>query len=232
MKPNVQRLLTAACGLLLCQPLHSEVFWRLPKRADTALQQLGGTCVYSTGVQLNGAPGTLSAYSFSLSSTEVRSSLSRTLGLPPSTSFGGACLALTEKDRLHRFFILPAASGESACVVLAFDQAARDVAQALRDGPVWPEGLPAVVSGPPLFSAVCNQTRTAFAVAEAPSDPQTATLEASQALRRAGWSEQAASSSTFKIFSSERKICLLFSSRQPQTERTLISVLQREGVAP
>jgi hypothetical protein len=232
VKPSAPRLLTTACGLLLCLPLRAEVFWRLPRQTDTALQQLGGACVYSTGVQLNGAPGTLSAYSFGSSSSEVRASLSRTLGLQPSASFGGAYLAHTEKGRLHRFFVLPAASGESACVVLAFDQAARDVAQAQREGPAWPDGLPAVVSGPPLFSAVCTQTRTLFAMAETPSDPQQAAQEAAQVLRRAGWSEQAASTPTFKIFSSERKICLLFSSRQPQTERTFISVLQREGAAP
>ena len=222
-----------AFSSLIAPQLQAEVFWRQPKQADTVLQQLGGTCVYTTGVQLNGAPGALAAYSFGSSAAEVRAGLTHSLGLPPGASFGGTLLAHAEKDRMRRLFVLPAASGESACVVLLFDQSLRDFARASRESPAWPAGLPAV-DAVPLFSAVCTETHTTFAVGETASDPATAAQEAALALRRAGWLEASAPSATatFKMFSSGKKVCLLFASRRPQTERTTISVLQREGATP
>ena len=223
---------TSLCILFLAPALHADVFWRLPKRADTVLQQLGGTCVYSTDVQLNGAPGALTAYSFGSSATEVRASLTRSLGLPPKASFGGALVTHIEKDRLRRLLVLPAASGESACVVLMFDQSLRDSERVSKDPPPWPDGLPAIAAAP-LFSAVCTQTHTAFAVAEAASAPEAAVQEASQTLRSTGWSEVSASAtSTFKMFTSGHKVCVLFASLHPQTGGTTISVLQREGAEP
>jgi len=235
--PEVTRwrslLFLAVVGWFVSPPLQAEVFWRQPKQADTVIQQLGGVCVYSTGVQLNGTPGTLAAYSLGISAAEVRASLSHTLGLPSSSSFGGALLTHVEKDRVRRLFVLPAASGESTCVVLMFDQSLRDFARVSQESPAWPEGLPAVTATAPLFSAVCAETHTAFAVAETPSDPQAATQEAAQTLSRAGWAEvSSAAASTFKMFSAGKKVCLLFASRSPQTDRTTISVLQREGATP
>ena len=223
---------TFLCFFFLSSALQADVFWRLPKRADTVLQQLGGTCVYSTGVQLNGTPGALTAYSFSSSATEVRASLTRSLSLPPNTSFGGALVSHVENDRMRRLFVLPAASGESACVVLLFDQSLRDFERVSQGPPAWPDGLPAI-EATPLFSAVCAETRTAFAVAETPADPKTATREAAQTLSRAGWLEISASATpTFKTFTSGKKICILFASLHPQTGGTTISVLQREGATP
>ena len=226
-------LVVFAFSSFIVPQLQADVFWRLPKRADTVLQQLGGVCVYSTGVQLNGTPGTLAAYSFGTSATEVRAGLTHSLGLPPGASFGGALVTHVEKDRIRRLFVLPAASGESACVVLMFDQSLRDFERVSREPPTWPDGLPAI-DATPLFSAVCAETHTAFAMAETPSDPAAAAQEAAQALRRAGWLEGSSPSatSTFKLFSSGKKVCLLFASRRPQTDRTTISVLQREGATP
>ena len=225
-------LVLLAFSSFIVLQLQADVFWRLPRRADAVLQQLGGTCVYSTGVQLNGTPGALAAYAFGSSANDVRSSLARSLGLPPNASFGGALMSHVEKDRMRRLFVLPAASGESACVVLLFDQSLRDFERVSQETPAWPDGLPAI-GATPLFSAVCTETRTSFALAETPADPKAAAQEAAQTLSRAGWLEASASATpTFKMFTSGKKICLVFASLHPQTGGTTISVLQREGATP
>ena len=226
------RLLLAAYCLLLALPLCADVFWRIPKQADAVLQGLGGVCVYSTDVRLNGAPGVLSTYSFDQTSSDVLKGLAGALGIPAAESFAGALLTHREQDRMRRFFVLPSASGTSACAVLVFDQALRDFERAGKDAPVWPEGLPALATVP-LFSAVCAKTGTAFAIAETPEAPQAAVQTAAQTLSQTGWSEVTASATpTFKMFASGKKICLLFASHHAQTDRTTISVLQREGATP
>jgi hypothetical protein len=225
-------VLPIACCFLFSLPLHAEVFWRIPKHADTALQQLGGIRVYSTAVLLNGSPGSLSAYSIGASAAETRAGLARLLGLPSDSAFGGALVTHAEKNRVRRFFVLPAASGDSTCVVLLFDQSAADYTRALQTPAAWPDGLPAV-TGDLRFSAVCAETRTAFAVAETLSAPEDAVQEASQNLANGGWAlVSSAATPTFKMFSSGRKVCLLFAARASKSDKTVISVLQREGAAP
>ena len=64
LQPTANSLLLLAFILLFSLPLSAEIFWRLPKTSDTVLRQMGGTRVYATDVRLNGAPGTLTAYTF------------------------------------------------------------------------------------------------------------------------------------------------------------------------
>ena len=221
----------ACCLCLLAFPLRGEVFWRLPKTSDAVLRQLGGERVYATGVQVNGAPGALTAYAFGQSPSRVGAGLSRAFGLPPPAPFGATFLAHAEKDRLRRLLVLPAASDSEACVVLAFDQPLRDAAPDRQSPPAWPEGVPALAATP-LFTAVCALTRTAFVAAESSSSPEAAAQEAAQTLRAAGWAETAPSAAAFKLFVSGRKQCVLFAARAPQSGRTTISLLQREGATP
>jgi len=231
-RTSLSCLLPVAYGLcLLALPLRGEVFWRLPKTSDAVLRQMGGERVYATDVQVNGAPGTLTAYAFGRAPARVSADLSRAFGLPPPAPFGATFLAHTEKDRLRRLLVLPAASDSEACVVLAFDQPLRDAALARQSPPAWPEGLPALAATP-LFSAVCALTRTAFVTAESSSAPAAAAHEAAQTLHAAGWAETTPSAATFKLFVSGRKQCVLFAARAPQSERTTISLLQREGASP
>jgi len=223
-------LLSAAACVLSPSTLRAEIFWRLPKGADSTLQELGGTRVYATAVQINGTPGTLATYAFSTSAQSVSAGLVRRLGLPPAAPFGGTLMSHVEKGRMRRLMILPGAGAE-ACVVLSLDQSLDDYTRALKEPPTWPEGLPAL-SASPLFSAVCAGTRTSFVTAESASSPEEAVQEAAQMLLSAGWAETSPSAPTFKIFASGRKVCLLLASRNAQTERTTISVLQREGATP
>ena len=225
--------LLAAAGT--AAPLCADVFWRIPKRADSVLQQLGGTCVYTTDARLNGAAGTLAAYAFDDGAAQVRSRLAQALGLHAEGAFGGTFMSHVEKDRLQRLLILPASGSAAACVVLRFDQATGDAARAARTPPPWPSGLP-TVTGTPLFSAVCTATGTSFGVAETEADPQAAVQEAAQALSQAGWTElsphSAAAAPSARIFTSGKKISVLFASRRTPADRTQISVLQREGASP
>ena len=230
--PSAFCLLLPATCLLLALPLRADVFWRLPKTAGAALEQMGGTRVYATDVQLNGAPGTLTAYAFGASGTLIGNQLSRRFGLPAPAPSGAALFTHAEKDRLRRFFVLPSPAGGDACVVLAFDQSLRDLARGGQKPPAWPEGLPPLSDATPVFSAVCALTRTSFVTADSPAAPETAAQEAARALRDAGWSEAAPATATFRIFVSGRKQCVLFAARNPQTERTTISLLQREGSTP
>jgi len=218
-------------SLLLAFALHAEVFWRLPKQADTVLRQMDGSRVYTTDVQLNGTPGTLTAYAFGTSASRVSADLSRRLGLPAPAPAGAAFFSHAEKNRLHRFFVLPSPAGNETCVVLAFDQSLRAFAHARQEPPAWPDGLPAL-NATPLFSAVCALTRTSFVTADSPASPEAAADEAAQTLRGAGWAEALPAAATFKLFASGRKQCALFASRNPQTGQTTISLLQREGATP
>ena len=226
-----------ACGLLLCAcgllppALRAEVFWRLPKRADTVLQQMGGARVYATDVELNGAPGALTAYAFERSASEIGSELARRLGLPAPSAFGATMLTHAEKERLLRVFVLPAASGSGGSVVLSFDLPLREAERSRLTPPEWPANLPAL-SATPLFTAVCTQTRSTFVTAESAAEPEAAAQEAAQLLAGAGWSEALPSTATFKLFAAGRKQCVLFASRNPETAKTTISLLQREGATP
>jgi hypothetical protein len=211
--------------------LRADVFWRQPKTADTVLQQMGGARVYTTEVQVNGAPGTLSAFALDSTAQEVSAGLARRLGLPASASFGSTLITHVEKDRLRRLIVLPSPASEAACVVLSFDQSLRDAGRTPSEPRPWPEGLPALAATP-LFSATCALTRTAFVTADTSALPEAAVQEASQTLRGAGWLETVPASPTFRILTSGRKQCVLFASRNPKTERTTISVLQREGATP
>jgi hypothetical protein len=229
---NVKRV---TCNLVLflslSLPLRADVFWRLPKTADTVLQQMGGVRVYTTDVQVNGGPGTLSAFALDSTAPEASASLARRLGLPPAAPFGATFITHVEKDRLRRLFVLPAPASAAACVVLSFDQSLRDFAQAQKEPVTWPAGIPAL-NATPLFSATCTLTRTTFVTADTSALPETALQEAAQTLCSAGWQEVAPATATFKILTSGKKQCVLLALRNPKTERTTISVLQREGATP
>jgi hypothetical protein len=192
---------------------------------------MGGVRVYASDVQVNGAPGTLSAFSLAMTAAEAGATLARRLRLPPAAPFGATLLTHVEKDRVRRLFVLPSPASEAACVVLSFDQSLRDFARTRNEPKTWPDGVPAL-NAVPLFSAACALTRTTFVTAETPSLPDAAVREATQVLRGAGWQEVPPASATFKILTSGRKQCVLLASRNPQSERTTISVLQREGATP
>ena len=232
LQPTANSLLLLAFILLFSLPLSAEIFWRLPKTSDTVLRQMGGTRVYATDVRLNGAPGTLTAYTFDSSpALRVSAGLSRSFGLAAPASSGALFLTHAEKDSLSRLFVLPSPSGSETCVVLAFDQSLRNAAKARENPPAWPDGLPAL-DATPVFSAVCALTRTTFVTADSPVAPEAAAQEAAQVLRSAGWVETTPATATFKIFASGRKQCVLLATRNPQSERTTISLLQREGATP
>ena len=220
-------------GLLPAPHLHAEVFWRIPKTADTVLRQMGGTRVYASDVQLNGAPGALTAYAFAGPLTSVGADLAGRLGLPRPSPFATTCMTHVEKDQLSQLYVLPSPAGQQACLVLSFKQTLSDFARSRERQALWPDGLPAL-NATPLFSAVCSATRTTFVTAETPAAPEAAVQEASQTLLAAGWAEAtpAPASATFKLFAAGKKQCVLLAVRHPQTGQTTISLLQREGATP
>ncbi len=222
--------LSLAFASLLPIALCADVFWRISARGDAALRELGGSRLYVTDVQINGRPGTLAAYGFDASAASVSANLSRRLGLPPRADRGSLFLSSTDKGRVTRFLVLPAAGAES-CVALAISQSAGDAAQSGRQPAAWPDGVPALAAAP-LFTALCASTRTAFVTAESDATPEAAAEEAAAVLRQAGWTEAPPSTPAFRIFTSGRKTCLLLATRSGKTGRTTISVLQREGSAP
>lgn len=229
-KPLRVRLLVLFGFLAL--PLGAEVFWRLPKTSDSVLRQTGGACLYTTGAQVNGTRGTLSAYAFTQPAASVGAALARRFGLEASPSVtGGACLTLAENGRLCRLFVLPAVSGNGTCAVLAFEQSLRQAAQTRHAAPDWPEGLPPL-NATPTFSAVCEKTRTAFVTAETDAAPESALREAVRTLTGAGWCKAGPGTATFQLFADGAKQCVVLAKRSPKTGQTLISLLQREGATP
>lgn len=230
-RPRALALLAVA-ALLAPHALRADVFWRYPKSADAVLQAAGGTCVYTTEVQINGTPGALSAFAFQSGARDVAAGLARGLGLPAAAGTGAGCvLTHVERNRLRRLIVLPSAAGQEACLVLALDQSRADAARARTEAPAWPTGLPPL-DATPLFSAVSAATRTTFVTAVSAADPADAVRDAAAALTAAGWGEAAPPAPTFRLFASGRKVCVVLASRDPPTGRTTLSVLHREGSNP
>ena len=212
-------------------PLRAEVFWRLPKTSDAVLKQLGGTRVYATDVLVNGTPGSLCAYAFDQPVARTSADLSRGFGLPKPAAPGAALLTHAEKEHLYRLLVLPSPGGGDSSVVLAFDQPLSSAARAGQAPADWPAGCPAL-NATPVFSAVCATTHTTFVSAESASSPESAVQEAVQTLVGAGWGETTPGTDTFRIFVSGKKQCVVLATRNQQTGRTAISLLQREGATP
>jgi hypothetical protein len=195
------------------------------------LAGLGGARLYATDVEVNGSPGTLAAYALGLAPAAAGARLARALGLPAPAAPEAALLTDARDGRLRRLLVLPSPADAEACVVLAFDQPQSAAAEARRKPAAWPGGLPALAAEP-LFTAVCAKTRAAFVTAETDASPEEAARDAAQTLLGAGWTEAPPATPTFKLFVSGRKQCVLFAQRAPRSERTAISLLQREGASP
>jgi len=209
--------------------LDASIFRRYKGQVVDVLTAMGGANVYSTPVQVNGTPGTLSAYVFSRHfASEVSAVLTRQLKLPPLPPSTSGFLTFRESNRVQRMLVLPSGDGTDSCIVLVFDQALRD-AQRSADTPVaWPDGF-ASFPGTPLFTAVCANTRTVFATAETQGTPEDALQEAASVLRGKGWTETPASTPAFKTFAERNRLCAIFASTDPKTGQTTLSIVQRDG---
>jgi len=209
--------------------LQASIFRRYKGQIADTLSVMGGTRVYSTPAEVNGLPGTLSAYSFTgRTAAEVSSVLTSHLKLPPVPRLSSGFLTYQENNRVHRVLVLPASGSVNACIVLLFDQALRDAQRSADTPTAWPDGFPAF-PGTPRFTAVCANTRTAFATAEVAGEPEDAAYNAAAILRANGWSETPVATPTFRLFSERNRLCAIFASRDPQSGETTISIVQRNG---
>lgn len=218
-------------ALLIPFCLSAELFWRFKKSSSRVLQDLGGTRVYSTPVQVNGAPGTLNAYTFEdLSSSEVGHQLKRRLSLAKGVgSSGASMITAQEGGRLQRFLVIPAASGASSSVVLMFEQSLQEAKKRSADAPLaWPEGL-SMLPGVPRFTASCTATRASFVTAETAHEPEAAMAAVATALSGNGWQPLPVATATFQLFVRGSKTCVAFAMRPAGAVQTTISVLQRDG---
>jgi len=225
----VSRWVLVLAVLLPLLSLQGSVFRRYRGHVADTLGVMGGTRVYSTPVEVNGSPGTLSAYAFTgQTAEEVSGVLASHMRLPPVPSPFSGFLTYRENNRLQRALVLPSGSGVNECVVLLFDQALRDAQRAAGTPAAWPEGFPPF-PGAPQFTAVCANTRTSFATAEAAGTPEDAVQVAAAVLRGSGWSETPAATPTFRLFSERNRLCAVFASSNPKSGQTLISIVQRNG---
>lgn len=234
-KKRARVLLCALFLFMLLAPvcLFADVFWRFKRNHSSLLQELGGKQVYSTAVQVNGAPGTLVTYLFDdKSATEIgkqlRTRMSITKEVAPSV---GTMITTQENGRLQRLLVIPSGYGTSASIVMMFEQSVDDAKKRSAEEPLaWPEGL-STLPGVPRFTAFCASTRTSFVAAETINEPEEAMKSVNIALRESGWSAMPVASSTFKVFVRGTKTCVAFATRPAGAEQTTISVLQREGAA-
>ncbi|MBP5321714.1 MAG: hypothetical protein J6334_12070 [Kiritimatiellae bacterium] len=212
--------------LFSVRPSAAEFFWRLPRRAETVLEQLGGMPVYETPIQVNGAPGTLTAHAFTgQTASGLAAQIARRLGLPvPPTAPGGTMLTHDDKTRLTKYLVLPSPSGHDSCVTLAI--AAKGRPPSTPTG--WPAQVPAL-NAEPRFTAVCEKTRTGFVTAESALTPEAALADATTRLAQAGWREAFSAGASCKIFTLNSKQCIVFASAESGTGRTSVSLLCREG---
>jgi len=227
---RASRLAASGCALLAAAHLHADVFWRIPAKPDAVLAELGGPRLYATDVRVNGAPGTLACYAVGAPCAQVSSRLAGLIGLRPPRA-GSVMLTSSDKGNVTRYLVLPSPAGDGACLTLVLRQPAGGAARARQKPASWPDDVPALAAEP-IFTATCLATRTTLVTAESAAAPEAAVREAADALKRAGWTEAPPSSPVFRLFTSNRKVCLLYASRSEPSERTVISLLQREGATP
>jgi hypothetical protein len=215
--------------LLFASAAQGEVFLRVPRTAGGVLSGLGGDKVYETAVQVNGAAGTLEAYSFTgATAPEIAARAARQLGLPaPSPRPGGAVLTRAENGKVCKVLVLPSAGGRDQCVALAIEQREADASQSKACPPVWPEAVPAF-DATPVFTAVSEKTHTTFLTAEMLAPPGASASAAVAALTQAGYGEATPKGASCRIFSSGRKQAVLF-AEQADNGKTHVSLIVREG---
>lgn len=229
MARSLTRLLVLLLSFALgVSGLRADFFWRIPRQADPLLTSMGGSRLYATEVELNGAPGTLQVFAFSgVRAPDLSRRVSARMKLPPASRRpGGSLMSYRENGRETHLLVLPSPGGRDRCVVLAFE-----AESAARAGgvPGWPDDLPPLDAATPTFSAVCKLTRTSFVTAETSSSPEAALAGAGATLLRQGWKEASPPAASCKIFTDKHKHCLVFASADPRTGRTTISLLQRKG---
>jgi hypothetical protein len=226
-----ERKLLFALVLLIPLCLSADIFWLFKKSTSRVLQDMGGESVYSTPVQVNGSPGTLTAYSFDkFSSLEIGRELKQRLAVAKDATISDATMITAQEEgRVQKFLVLPSTHGGSASVVLMFEQSLQEMKKrSSKEALEWPEGL-SMLPGTPRFTAACAATRTTFVTAETATEP-TATLTAVEsALKGAGWTALPLSTPTFKLFVRDTKTCVAIAMRSAGATQTTLSVMQRDG---
>ncbi len=229
MRRELRVLFVLVLLLPLC--LSADIFWRFKKSTSRVLQDLGGSSVYSTPVQVNGASGTLTAYAFDkLSSLEVGHELKQRLAVAKDAGVSDATMITAQEEgRVQKFLVIPSTHGGSASVVLMFEQSLQETKKrGFKEVLEWPEGL-SMLPGTPRFTASCAATRTTFVTAETVNEPTAALSAAESALKGAGWSVIPLSTPTFKLFVRGSKTCIAFAMRSSSATQTTLSVMQRDG---
>lgn len=219
-------LLTLA--LLVATILQADVFWRLPRSADSSMRQAGGTRVFNTSVEINGAPGKLSLFAFDRGAREIATTLAREIGIKPPAYSRGYLLTHVERKTLRRLFILPSAANTESSLTLLFEQPLSNTADARTPPTTWPAPLPQL-DATPIFTAYSSATHTTFATGHTRADPATATDSAINALKQNGWHESGTGTPTFKLCTSGNKICIVMATSNPESDESQITLLMREG---
>ncbi|MEI6645765.1 MAG: hypothetical protein WCP12_06980 [bacterium] len=233
-KRTSARLLLGAlfmCVALIPICLFADVFWRFKKNHSRLLQELGGTQVYSTAVQVNGEPGMLYTYAFEeKSATEIGAQLrNRFLIAKEISPSVGTMITSKENGRMQRLIVIPSGYETASSIVMLFEQSLQEGKKRSADEPLaWPEGLSAL-PGVPRFTAFCSATRTSFVTAETSHEPEDAMKSVGVALRDSGWSALPVASPTFSLFVRGTKTCIAFATHPAGIAQTTLSVMQREG---
>ena len=219
---------TKALIIILPLTLMADIFMRIPRRATTVLQDLGGSMVYKSSVRINGAAGSLSTFAFNESSDIISHRVARKLKLPQPSSHSTVMLDASNKT-LCKYFIMKAPNLENRSLVTAIEQKASVFKDAGNGPPPWPDNIP-VLNATAGFTAVCSKTRTTFLSANSRcNSPQQATDEAAAALSQISWKATPPATPTFRIFTKGRKQCIVFSTENPHSHQITINILQREG---
>ena len=214
--------------VILPLTLTADIFMRIPRRASTVLQELGGSMVYRTPVKINGKKGSLSTFAFNETSDVISHRVARKLKLPPPSSQSTVILDTSNKT-LCRYFIIKTPNLDNTCLVTAIEQSAA-VFRGMGNQPTpWPDNIP-TLNATAGFTAVCSKTGTTFLSATSHcTSPQQAADEAADILTQTGWHATPPTTPTFKIFTKGRQQCIVFSTENQHSHQITINILQREG---
>lgn len=203
--------------LALLASAPGDVFLRIPKRPDTALEQLGGRVVQRSEVVVNGRRGRLSTFGFDQASQGVCALLAKTLDRPElaqAGATGGLWIEWpAQGEPPCQVFVLPGSGSQSLVWVVETPP------DATASTPEWPwDDLPVPAGFQPAFSVAQDDGRVALVTGTLALPPEQARPALAEHLRATGWASATPAADTVATALYAKELEILATTVLPPTE--------------
>ncbi len=207
--------------------------WKTSENCDAALESVGGKPAYTAPITLNGGKGTLSIYGFNADIRTVTADICRIFNIPYSgiRNDGVIISNITNQQNVINFIII---NIQGSTTVFSFTQSIKD-AKKSKQIPVNPlRDLPAYPGAESVFYAKDDNAKTALFTATAGDNINNILSFYQSELENDGWTCPLASptgnnpTGNLLFYTKNNKICAIFASQKPATQKTYITILRKE----